>query len=360
MCLAAVKYYTGDLDSALILIRNVPESVSYIHQPSALAYAARIYLRAGYPDSAFMYAHRLIKHSSKINKETGYQVLLSPEIIGRISVDSLKQYIWEYSAHIEDVFDESEHQLALEQQNIYNYQLHEREKNKVQKDNALFRHWFQIGIVLIVAMLGGVFYLRNRNIRNVHKLHQAIESIDLLKIRINELNKQNVKSEVRIAGFSENKDISLEVKPSLPKPKENTEELREYLKNKLLQLSETSKRKSISSSILNSKVYEDIQKKIEEKKILNENDEVWRELEKIVHMSSPNFISNLRLLTLGNLTSIDLRTALLVKCGIKPSQMTVLLGRSNGAIVSRRESLCVKIFGKNEGVKMIDNIIRLL
>ncbi len=209
-------------------------------------------------------------------------------------------------------------------------------------------------------MLVGLCYLRNRNKRNIHKLHQAIESIELLKIEINELNEQNVKNKDRIVGSVESKDSSMENLSSISKPKENTEELREYLKSELLQLSETSKRKSIPSSILNSKVYGDIQKKIEEKKILNENDEIWKELENIVLQSSPNFISNLRILTLGNLTSIDLRTALLVKCGIKPSQMTVLLGRSNGAIVSRRESLCIKIFGKNEGVKMIDNIIRLL
>lgn len=84
------------------------------------------------------------------------------------------------------------------------------------------------------------------------------------------------------------------------------------------------------------------------------------DLEHVVLESSPGFKTNLTLLTLGKLTTLDLHTALLIKCGIKPSQMTILLGRSNGAIISRRETLCLKVLDQKMGVKVIDHIIRLL
>ena len=74
----------------------------------------------------------------------------------------------------------------------------------------------------------------------------------------------------------------------------------------------------------------------------------------------PKFKENLLLLTLGKMTTAELRTALLIKIGIKPSEMIILLGKSNGAIISRRESLCLKVLDKKMGVKVIDGIIRLL
>jgi hypothetical protein len=40
--------------------------------------------------------------------------------------------------------------------------------------------------------------------------------------------------------------------------------------------------------------------------------------------------------------------------------MTNLLNRSKGAIVSRRESLCFRVFDEKLGTKVIDGIVRLL
>ena len=74
----------------------------------------------------------------------------------------------------------------------------------------------------------------------------------------------------------------------------------------------------------------------------------------------PDFKANLRLLTQSRLTSLDLHTALLIKCHFTPTQMSVLLGRSKGTIVSRRETLSLKIFDEKIGTKVIDGIIRLL
>ena len=75
---------------------------------------------------------------------------------------------------------------------------------------------------------------------------------------------------------------------------------------------------------------------------------------------SPDFIVNLRLLTQGRLSDVELQTALLLKCGMHPSDLKVLFSKSNGAIVSRRETLSVKIFDRKIGVTIIDSIIRLL
>ncbi len=38
--------------------------------------------------------------------------------------------------------------------------------------------------------------------------------------------------------------------------------------------------------------------------------------------------------------------------------MTVLVGKAKGTISYRREALCVRIFGRNLGAKVIDDIIQ--
>ncbi len=94
--------------------------------------------------------------------------------------------------------------------------------------------------------------------------------------------------------------------------------------------------------------------------IIKDHDPLWKELENTVLNASPEFINNLRRLTLGNLSTMELRTAILIKCHIKPSEMSVLLGKSNGAIISRRQVLSEKVFDQKMSVKVIDDIIRLL
>lgn len=87
---------------------------------------------------------------------------------------------------------------------------------------------------------------------------------------------------------------------------------------------------------------------------------LWDELEREVLKVSPNFINNLKVLTDDRLSEGDIHIALLIKCGFRPSELTVLLARSNGAIISRRDKLCVKILDKKLEVKVINGIIRLL
>ena len=75
---------------------------------------------------------------------------------------------------------------------------------------------------------------------------------------------------------------------------------------------------------------------------------------------SPNFKSNLHLLTGGKLSVQDYRLALLIKCGVTPTQLISLLGRTKGTISYRRETLCYRVFEEKLGSKVIDGIIRLL
>lgn len=363
MYLADVKYQTGQLDSALVLIRNTPDLVKPIARNSALAAASEIYLENELLDSAYIYAHKLLNSSDSTNKRTAYQVMTSPKLKNLIPLDTLYQYISEYRELLENYHDDNKIQLAINQQNFYNYQQYVIKQKEAEAYNSTLLKWI-FGISSLCLILGmAVFYYKNKVNKTLVELHLALESIDILNENISQTNinstttEENIPESVNDAPESTIKDDSEDTSFLTTK---SEKELRDKLRNKLLSLYNSNKAAKLSDDVIESEAYKKLQELIKQKQIISYEDPFWDELEYVVIKSSPQFKENLKLLTQSRLTTIDLHTALLIKCHILPSQMAVLLSKSKGAIVSRRESLCVKIFGEQKGTKVIDGIIRLL
>lgn len=135
----------------------------------------------------------------------------------------------------------------------------------------------------------------------------------------------------------------------------------EALMAKLLKIAVNSNdRYNVPVIILQSDAYCKLQESVEKGKIIDSSDPIWEEIENVVTSCSPNFRRKLNLLTSGHLTVIDFHTALLLKCGIKPSHMAIITGRSQGSIVSRRETLGKKILGGKMGLAIVDRVIQSL
>lgn len=345
MYLADVKYQVGQLDSALILIRNTPDLVNPIARNRALSTASDIYLAKGLLDSAYMYAHELINSPDSNNKVIGYQNLLLPELQKFIPLDTIYQYIDEYRGLLENYYDSNESQLAMNQHNFYNYQLHEREKQSAQQEKDKLLGWLYIISIVAVILVITVLALNINRKKQQLRLHEALDNISELKSSLN--NNSSADS-----GESEPKDIAKET---------TTESLRNRLRSELLGIYNNDKKQvEIPSTILKSEAYKELQSYVASGKIIPLDSQLWEQVESAVIESSPNFKYNLQLLTGGNLSSQDYRMALLIKCGITPTQMISLLGRTKGTVSYRREALCYKVFDQKLGSKVIDGIIRLL
>ena len=142
--------------------------------------------------------------------------------------------------------------------------------------------------------------------------------------------------------------------------KSDGQDARERLKQELLALLNERTVFSVSPVILQSAAYGVLQERITRGQVIREKDPLWEDLEQAVSEASPRFKSDLQLLTRGRLTELDYQTALLIKCGVLPSQMTILFSRSKGCITSRRISLGAKIFDEKRSVKTLDGLIRHL
>lgn len=344
--LAAVKQASGDIRTAVNLIRHTPDQVKPVQRNVALAYAADIYLDAGIMDTAYMYAHDLIVNEDILNKKTGYRIILSPEFRHTLHPDTLNQYYTDYKNILEAYFDDNPNEQALMQESLYNYKLHERERLKEHTANERLR-WIIAGIVILALIASSIMlFIKNRDKAIIIQLRDNLDSLRKLKSQLPPTAETAAMNPLSDADSTEPYIIN------------NEPILREKLRDELMALYEQSKSQKVSPIILNSNIYFQITGLISERKHID--DETFDELKRTVLQASPKFIDNLKILTRNKLTEVDLQTALLIKCGFRPSEMTILLARSNGAIIHRRNTLAKKVFGHTESVDVVNGIIRML
>ncbi len=350
MYLAATKRNQGDVETALSLIRTTPNRVKPMARSSALAYATSIYRLSGKLDTAYLYADELIHSTDTLHHIVGYENILYPEMHKFYPLDSLYSYVAAYRDILETYYDENESQLVINQYSFYNYQLHEKEKQKaINQRNSILHLLF--GIILVAFVLSFMLlWINNRRRKQKLLLYEALNNIDRLKKEL--LDKKNIE-------VSSNESLHPLIEEG--NTVNSTENLRIRLRNELLSIYNSGKKQSdVAHSILQSEAYLTLQTFISDDKVIPAQSPLWKKLENVVTDSSPNFKSNLHLLTGGNLSVQDYRLALLIKCGVTPTQLVSLLGRTKGTISYRREALCYRVFEEKLGSKVIDGIIRLL
>ncbi|MDE6859006.1 MAG: tetratricopeptide repeat protein [Duncaniella sp.] len=339
--LAALLYEKGNIDSALQVIRPLVKSADSICRNYALAKAARIYSDAGIIDTAYIYARELAMSKNQNNRKTGFQILFSPELKNIVPKDTLLSYIPKYKQYLEDYLNTHEAHLALIQQSKYNYQSHLRDKIDAEKSKNTFLYLLILFafFALIFAII--ILILKFRKAKIVIKLHEASDKID-------KLNSQ-------LEAIADRKPV----KVLTDEQKREIEELRKRTEAKVEELCKEKQPAKIPSAITDSKEYNILQEHIKGNKIIPESDNFWNDLEQVVNACSPGFSCNLQLL-IGKLNKTELHLALLIKCGITPTQATIIFGKEKGTLSYHRKELGSKCLNRNTSAKLVDYIIHSL
>jgi hypothetical protein len=290
-------------------------------------------------DSAYKYANKLIYGPRSFDTKTGYHTILSSKLINRVPQDSLVAYVLAYRDLMESDLNQNDSQQAMLQNSIYNYSVHERERQKSERAKLNLQRSIICILIIVFILILTTFYLKYRNKVQLLKLHEALRNISILREELSHQSNSNNLSFVN----------------------DNQENLRDQLRQELLSLQHSNNNSAeILHDIINHPTYLEIQQYLETDKIIAHNDILWNNIEQMVCTYSPKFHNRLMLLTGGKLTQDDYHIALLIKCGVTPTQLTTLLGRSKGTVSYKRSTLCLKIFDQNIGVRAIDGIIRLL
>ncbi len=371
MYIAANALHRGDMGTALGGIRsvisgNIPDK----NRDIIYAYASQIYLEADIPDTAYFYALQLLESNNNDHKRIGYNLLLCPKLREHSYTDSLLSYTLSYREVLDEYLDRHDGEQVVMQSSLYNYQNHERMRQKAEKNMRIYMFAACGALFFVLVLCIIILCLRNRNMKTVMQYRKAMDDISLLKKTIAEKNEPTIKTHVSKQKISKNEKSLLEqgedfqsddLVESMSNENRDKEILRERLKNELLALQKAGEaKKEVPESIRISSAYFKLKEYLKAEKIIRDSDDLWCDLEKAVLNVSPNFKSGLYLLTGDKLKTDAYHMALLIKCGMTPTDLTVLIGRTKGAVSSRRGYTCEMIFGQKLGAKVMDDIIRLL
>ncbi|MDE6096461.1 MAG: hypothetical protein K2G52_09765 [Muribaculaceae bacterium] len=450
MYMAAVNINSGNVDSALYYIRPYTLDSIWLDEKSlALSYATEIYLKAGIPDTAYIYAKQLINTDDLLNKKTGYRLLLFSELESYIPRDSLKYYYKEYRYILDKYYNNRENDAAILQYTQYNYEFHERKRIWTEKINDILI--YSGSILLIIVIIEAVVHvwqssrIKKQQLILIKMLIVIKELKSALRVYYSDNHKESAQhvcpdntdilpsesySEENICPLKpyssetndeatdneilnpENRhvstdDISLSVdittsgsvsanedppvyvntgyedkilstdteEPSHGSNLNNLENtlmstdiskkktldsLQKSMRSELLRLYDPEISIAMEEQIRTSKEYEFLKEALRTGTVINEDNRFWTELRKVVCAAAPHFMERLSILTGNKLTSKDIQTALLIKCGISHSQMSVIFGRTKGTISQRKETLSKKMFGCKVDMKILEQIVRIL
>lgn len=355
MDLAQAKYHQNDIMEALPLIRGIYNAVDSVSRPTALAYASLIYLRANLPDTAFMLAKRLIASpADRVNRNIGYYVLLSTPVVSYSSVDSLVRYVTDYAALLERNNNENQRQMSLQEAAYFNYNRHLKENENVRESRDNLRVWLFMAVLIIIILLILFLTFRMNKHKEISTLYRIMGAKGTLSSTQSNATGLNTDDE-----NMDKVDYSL-VKEYIFSIADNSTGIRKELQKELVNLAENKMEYSLPEDILVSPVYTTLLEHLEKGKAISDLSDVWDEIDNTVSSFFPGFKSKFDLLTMKKYSASDYQTALLIKLGFSPRQLAVLLGKSKGAIVSRREKLGNLMLGIKIQTKGVDNIIRCL
>lgn len=359
--LASIKNYKKEHDSAINLIRGIPWRVNTIldddQKQFVYSNASDIYRCEGMPDSAYKYALELVKIKDAKNLKKGYAILLSDELKDLVPDDSIRAYVRHYKNAVESYINSRGDANALIQNTQYNYSIVERDKQKALEKKRVIERWLALSVIVLLLAIIGVIYYRDKSNRTLIKLRSALDSS-------RELRKQLEAGDAKGKDSGAESELTAEVTPEVMAevvPEVTAEDLRRQLIVELTAVCDSKKKRlPLSPEIGNSRAYAELQEYIKEKRVIPDTSPLWSELHSVIIEASPNFDRRLQLLAPGKIKTDAYRIMLLIKCGVTPTQLCVLIGRAKGTLSTRRRILGLKFTDSEISPTMFDNLIYAL
>lgn len=325
-------------------------------------YAATIFRDADMPDSAFLYAQRVIKCNEDNYKVHAYRILLSPKMRDLLPTDSLDIYFDKYFRLLEKRLDENQSNLSVSQQSFYNYANHYKLRLIKEKENSKLRSTIAIISIISLGLVLLIMYFKSR--RNEAKLRLII-ALDKIAV-LNELeirryhSKNSSVIETNQEKYFENQIENIN-RFYISSKLNSIEDLRKKLQGEIMSRCQNISVYNECMEFKNSEIWNELIGILQDDRSIKAKDEeLWNKIDRTVKESSIDFRKKLELLTNYRLTEDEYRTSLLIKLGMTPTQISRLLLKTKGTISSRRDRLCQKMFDTRMGVEFVDKVIKSL
>ncbi|MDE6228056.1 MAG: hypothetical protein K2M63_11130, partial [Muribaculaceae bacterium] len=306
---ADARLKQGNISEALGIIRNISLSSDTLIRNNFFAIALNIYDKADKPDSAVMYANLLINSEDAINRHEAYRLLINPKYRNFVAADSLSYLFDRYYKSLSDYLATHEAKDFGYRTAMFNYTDHlDARKVAETKSKKLLIILLLVSSLLFLILLIVVYLLyRNKT--------QALLCQEL-KNRILVLQKINLNPETAIDNHN---DIT--ISDSKTTPQQLIGEFRQMVK-----ILYNSSNKFLPVSLPDKTIMDSISDYIEKRKPILKKSDLYKRIENSLNEAKPDFISNLKFITDGKVSSEETLLAILLKIGIRSTDIAVLLG----------------------------------
>ena len=108
-------------------------------------------------------------------------MLLDKKLSRFVPSDSVYSYVREYRRLMEESLNQNHNQEALLQNTRYNYNLHDRERQKAEDNQKKLEHIIVLIVVVSLILLIIIFYLKNRSQYHLLQLREALDNLNELR-----------------------------------------------------------------------------------------------------------------------------------------------------------------------------------
>ena len=320
---------------------------------------AHLHYRLNNIDSTILYCNELIKSNNLNAQLNGYNILANLHIRNNNTYKAHDAIIM--STKLSDSIQKLQTPLEIRQlSSIYNYQIRERENNKLKQEaqeNEIKIMFLISSIVIIVTIaLSIIFIIRKRK----HIIKLKLRNIELLLKQSNEFSENTI---------AENYKKIAQLKSQISSINSENQSLIQELENqkKLLELSnekaivyQSQKDNAISSFNNDSMVFElhnRLKNYHEGKNIISEKE--WEIITKKITLLFPSFINTLHELPF-KLSLYEFRISILLKTKFTPKEIARLTNHTDASVSMTRARLHKKLTNSNSHASDWDKFINSL
>jgi len=315
---------------------------------------ADLYFQMNNMDSAYCYYHKLLEFDNYYSKQGGYEGL-SKIYRQRHQYKEALDYVDLYLAYTDSIKRHTDTETIRKMQSLYNYQLKEKENQKLKDINAKQKAKVVSLIFILVLSAISVFSYSQYSKR---KREQKKEQ----QRRLQEIKEKQYQKSIQFIEENEKHIYNLEFQLQAAKSEKNElhQELikaqKELIENTNKQIEAEQKEQSLSeASLKQSDIYIFFHQAAKNKTKVTTTD--WAALQIAVDHTYRNFTK--RLYTLyPQISEQELHVCLLLKISIPATGIANLTMRSKQAVTSSRKKLYEKIHGQQGNPEKWDQFIQ--
>ncbi|WP_321480173.1 tetratricopeptide repeat protein [uncultured Bacteroides sp.] len=352
----------GELAGVYVQLKRYDEAKKALEEPLSSPYrsnrsaiyvnAANLYNRTGELELASSYASRIIEENGSIYAKQSAHWILAQIAEKREDCPTVMKEIKEYATCSDSIKRITNSEVIGKMQSLYNYQLREKENQRLKAENQKQQLWISyiiFSLIIIIAL--GVIYAQY-NKRRKDKLKEQLKKLERLKEEqhqkstqfIEENNKRIKKLEEELKTSQEKDSIHLALLQT-----------RQEQYRQINSKAEIDKREQelAEKAFLQSSIYKQIHQLASGNSTMTNDD--WDKLTNAIDETYDSFTS--RLYALHHFSSIEMKICLLLKAKISVTAIASFTNRSKSAITSARKKMFEKVYGEAAKPEQWDSFI---